>query len=317
MHVRSYYETFPTIPFILSLSPSVALGIPSSTNMKVFISWSGSQSRALAEVLRQWLPAVIQAVQPYYSPDDVTKGARWSEEIAKVLEESRVGLICLTRNNLDAPWIMFEAGALSKKLDKSRVSPILFGVEPTDLTGPLVQFQAAKFDKVDVKRLVRMINAELGDARLATDVLDTVFEMWWPKLEEQVETVLEAAVDARGVTVRPQRELLEEILLLARSQARAPSATTVHPQVVNDLIECYARLVDHSCERNTIHELAPTFEALQRPLSYLLTNLRHQSGKSAKNPVAQFQAVNEQIATATASPGDAPILSEEDDDLPF
>ncbi len=112
--------------------------------MRIFISWSGERSKALAEVLRQWLPGVIQAVQPYYSPDDITKGARWSEEIAKVLEESRVGIICLTRENLDAPWIVFEAGALSKKLEKSKVSPILFGVEPTDLTGPLIQFASSQ-----------------------------------------------------------------------------------------------------------------------------------------------------------------------------
>jgi hypothetical protein len=77
--------------------------------MRVFISWSGETSKLLAEILRQWLPAVIQAVKPYYSPDDITKGTRWSGEIAKILEESKIGLICLTGQNLDAPWIMFEA----------------------------------------------------------------------------------------------------------------------------------------------------------------------------------------------------------------
>jgi len=135
--------------------------------MKVFISWSGERSRALAEVLSQWLPAVIQAVKPYYSPDDIAKGSRWSTEIAEELEKSRVGLICVTRENLDAPWIMFEAGALSK-LGKSRVCPILFGVDPTDIQGPLVQFQAAKFEKEDLQRVVRMINKELGDLALTS-----------------------------------------------------------------------------------------------------------------------------------------------------
>jgi hypothetical protein len=73
--------------------------------MKVFISWSGARSKAIAEILRQWLPGVIQAVKPYYSPDDISKGARWSSEIGKELEAARVGLICLTRENLEAPWI--------------------------------------------------------------------------------------------------------------------------------------------------------------------------------------------------------------------
>lgn len=67
--------------------------------MKVFISWSGERSRAVGDVLRRWFPSVLQAVRPYFSPDDVAKGTRWSAEIAKELEASRDGLsgICSKR----------------------------------------------------------------------------------------------------------------------------------------------------------------------------------------------------------------------------
>jgi len=129
--------------------------------MKVFISWSGDTSKALAEALRGWLPSVIQAIKPYFSPDDITKGSRWSTEIAKELEECKIGLICLTADNLEAPWIMFETGALSKSISAARVCPLLFGVEPSDVKGPLVQFQAAPFAKDEMKKAVRMMNQEL------------------------------------------------------------------------------------------------------------------------------------------------------------
>ncbi len=39
--------------------------------MKVFISWSGDLSLALAGILRQWLPSVIQAAEPYFTPEDI------------------------------------------------------------------------------------------------------------------------------------------------------------------------------------------------------------------------------------------------------
>lgn len=188
--------------------------------MKVFISWSGETSRSLAEIMHRWLPSVIQAAKPYFSPDDMAKGARWSTEIAKELESSQVGILIVTRENLEAPWLMFEAGALSKNIGQAKVSPILFEVEPADIKGPLVQFQVAKFEKAETKRVVRMINSELGDVALANDVLDAAFEMWWPRLEEQVRRELSRVGRRETVTVRPERELLEEILALTRSLVR-------------------------------------------------------------------------------------------------
>ena len=60
--------------------------------MKVFLSWSGDQSRLLAEALRTWMPTVIQAVKPYFTPDDIAKGARSATEISRELEVAAVGL---------------------------------------------------------------------------------------------------------------------------------------------------------------------------------------------------------------------------------
>ncbi|HJW04266.1 MAG TPA: TIR domain-containing protein [Azospira sp.] len=187
--------------------------------MRVFISWSGEKSKKIASVFKDWIPAVIQAAKPYFSPSDIDKGARWSSEIAKELEASRIGLICLTADNLEAPWLMFEAGALSKSMDKSRVCPMLFGVEPTDLAGPLVQFQAAPFSKDEVRKVMKTINLQLGDAALDGNVLESVFDKWWPELEEKVNSILTQVGPANAKGLRSDRELLEEVLKIARTLA--------------------------------------------------------------------------------------------------
>ncbi|MCX5646110.1 MAG: TIR domain-containing protein [Phycisphaerae bacterium] len=188
--------------------------------MKVFISWSGERSRELAEVLAKWLPTVIQAVKPYYAPDDIVKGARWTQEIGKELSECAVGLICLTPENLDAPWLMFESGALAKNIDKSKVCPLCLGVEFTDIKGPLVQFQAARLEKGDIRRVLKMINGELGTQVLSEAVVDEVFDTMWPKLETRVKSILDHTNTARGVAQRSERDILEEILMLTRSAAK-------------------------------------------------------------------------------------------------
>ena len=60
--------------------------------MKVFISWSGERSKQVARALFEWIPCVIQAVKPWMS-EQIAKGARWSPEIAKELEETRFGIV--------------------------------------------------------------------------------------------------------------------------------------------------------------------------------------------------------------------------------
>ena len=126
--------------------------------MRVFISWSGEQSREIGEIFKAWIPSVIQAVKPYFSPADIDKGSRWLTEISRELEHCKIGLLILTKQNLEAPWIMFEAGALSKNIDKAKICPMLFGVEPTDIKGPLTQFQATPFNKEEVCKLIKSIS---------------------------------------------------------------------------------------------------------------------------------------------------------------
>ncbi len=236
--------------------------------MKVFISWSGERSRELAELLRDWIPGVVQAAKPYFTPDDITKGTRWSNEISNELAESSIGIICLTGENLEAPWIMFEAGALSKNLDKSKVCPILFGPEPTDIKGPLVQFQAAPFARKEMKRVVQMLNKELGEQSLASSVLDSVFEMWWPRLEEKVQAVLSAEDDG-DVGRRTDRDILEEVLSLSRSASRGRLHTgRMNPRAISDLTRHYRELVETTLAIGVSDFLGDILRELLAPIQY-------------------------------------------------
>lgn len=182
--------------------------------MKVFISWSGARSRAVAEAFREWLPCVINAVEPWISSADIEKGARWTIDLADQLESTSFGLICLTKENLNEPWILFEAGALSKTVGKASVCPFLFGLDRIDITGPLLQFQSTLAEREDTKKLLYSMNRLLEINRLSDKQLDTVFDVWWPHLKARLDSVPSKMTSPREM--RKDRELLEEILDLAR-----------------------------------------------------------------------------------------------------
>jgi TIR domain len=97
--------------------------------VKVFLSWSGERSRIMAAALRDWLPLVLYYVRPWVSGKDIQAGERWSLEVGKKLEESNFGILCLTKDNLNAPWMLFEAGALSKAISTAAVCPYILDAE--------------------------------------------------------------------------------------------------------------------------------------------------------------------------------------------
>lgn len=187
---------------------------------KVFISWGGDLSKRIAEELCQWLPSVLQFVKPYFSPDDIEKGGRWESSIAAELSETNVGLICLTPDNLQRPWILFEAGALSKNLDRSYVCPILFNVEPTSLFGPLASFQSTLFKKDDFWKLIQVINSTGGDYKLNDSVLKKVFEKWWPDFEININEILSTGIVEANTHQVSDGEMLKELLSLVRMNSR-------------------------------------------------------------------------------------------------
>ena len=188
--------------------------------MKVFLSWSGEKSHKVALVFRDWFPSVIQSLEPYVSSEDIDKGTRWSTDIAKELEDSTFGILCVTKDNLTAPWLTFEAGALSKTMDKAFVSPFLFDIKRSEVDGPILQFQSTIFNEEDVLKLIKTLNKACGEEQLSSERLTKAFGVWWPTLEEELNKLKD--LQEQGTTTENNNdtnhnsEILEEILDLSR-----------------------------------------------------------------------------------------------------
>jgi hypothetical protein len=189
--------------------------------MKIFISWSGEESRAVAQVLRVQLPCIINVVKPFVSSEDIEKGAAWFQQVGSELEKSEFGILCLTSNNQNSKWVLFEAGALAGRFSKTRMAPLLINTTPAAIKPPLSQFQLTDLNKrEDFFKLLNSINVCLGENALPLETLKSSFEIWWNPFTQKIKSALASIPKKEAKEVeRSEREILSEVLSLTRSIA--------------------------------------------------------------------------------------------------
>jgi len=186
--------------------------------MQIFISWSGLRSKHIALSFKSWLGSVIQSLEPWISPD-TEKGSRWNETLSGKLETSKIGIICLTKDNRNAPWILFEAGALSKS-KADHVCTFLYDLKPADVKFPLAQFQHTENNKGDIFKLVTTINElapKAGEKKLLDDVLKKSFETYWGQLSDELTKTPRLDGPKGGESERGEKDMLQEVLGTVRN----------------------------------------------------------------------------------------------------
>jgi TIR domain len=221
--------------------------------MKVFISWSGDKSRSVALALADWLPGVINSVAPFVSAKDIYAGSRWQFEIATELDETNFGIVCVTKDNQLSSWLNFEAGALAKAVDSSRVVPLAIDLKPSDVQIPLGQFQAQPATREGIEAIVKSLN-NASPSPLDEALLARAFATWWPQLESQLSEI-DARAAPSGAPVRTDRELLEETLNTVRGLAASSAVSPPRVAPLRDhpvLIELTALLDDHGIDASVM-----------------------------------------------------------------
>jgi hypothetical protein len=155
--------------------------------MQAFLIWSGPASHRAAQAFHRFLGDVVQSVAPFLSSADISAGGRWIVDVAERLCESNVGIAFLTRANLQSLWMNYEAGCLSKAWHEGRVMTLLLGVQVSDVSGPLSQFQHTNADRDGIFKLAQDLNSSVPEERrLPLDRLTRTFDRHWHSLEEDL-----------------------------------------------------------------------------------------------------------------------------------
>ncbi len=241
--------------------------------MNIFLSWSGERSKQVAVALKDWLPLIVHNVDPWFSVRDIDAGDRWSVEIASKLADSNFGVLCLTPDNLDAAWLHFEAGALSKSVTEGAVVPYVLDLELSQIPqGPLSQFQAKKADRDGTFALIETLS-NLSKSGRTDAQLRELFDSLWPKLQDKLTKI--PSVSPRERPNRPQGDILEELVAVSResstrlerietglAQVGLSPSTRNEPISDADVVEAFARI--HYLRRD---ELEANASDLRRKLA--------------------------------------------------
>ncbi len=177
----------------------------------------------------------------------------------------------MTKENINAPWLTFEAGALSKTMDKSFVSPFLFDIKRSEVDGPILQFQSTTFQKDDIKKLIKSLNKACGQEKLTDERLEKAFGVWYPTLEDELNKVKKAVSEPTSQEGKKEEnvsgEILEEILDLSRINQkllRNPKTLDINSideikENLSEIQQMLSRLTDKSFNRISRKMMHPMF----------------------------------------------------------
>jgi len=197
--------------------------------MKIFLSWSGPRSKAVAVALNELLPSILQPVTCWMSEGGIAKGKPWFDQLSGALKEILFGVFCVTPENRDSAWMQWEAGFLSSAsaLGDRHVAPLAIGMSKGALSGPLSIYQGTDSDKEDMLRLIKDINNALSeDKRVPLQTLEITFGYVWPALEQRIAVAIALPSEApTEPKVSESERLAAETVALLRDNQRETAET--------------------------------------------------------------------------------------------
>ena len=187
---------------------------------KIFISWSKSPSREVAILVESYLKKIL----PYPNIDwflsasqetGIESGERFLRILDSKLEKSDFGILILTKNNYSSPWILFEAGALSKNILDSKVVPLLINREKDYIEPPLKSFHYSSLTKNEFTNLVKSIaksifNVKKLNKELNLQLEDRISKTWGDFINDIDVCIKENTSKIKEITNDVQSFMMDE-----------------------------------------------------------------------------------------------------------
>ena len=167
---------------------------------KIFISWSGKNSKKIAIELKEILENKIFVstdLKCFVSTVDIAFGDDWWNKINRELKKCKQGILCVTKENIKAPWIFFEAGALVAR-DVPTI-PLLFNCNINALEGsPIKGKQCIDFyDQSQFLKMIYDINNRMELLPLGKAQLDLIAIEAYEEIKKVLQPILKQLKQTR------------------------------------------------------------------------------------------------------------------------
>lgn len=166
---------------------------------KIFISWSQENSKEIAKALKNALENKVFSgfkLECFVSDVDIASGEDWWIKIRKELKSCKMGILCMTKENLSAPWIYYEAGAMVAQ--NVSTIPLLISCDFQALASTPLKNQATNFyDQAKFLDMLCNIKNKMGFNTLTNEQVKVLGKAAYSDLKDELEPVLARLRDMR------------------------------------------------------------------------------------------------------------------------
>lgn len=160
-----------------------------SKQNKIFISWSGEKSKEIAGKLKNFIEEEIfkeADINCFVSNVDIVSGSDWYSRIKGELKKCKLGIVCITKENIYSSWIYFETGAMIAQ--GVPVIPLLFNCDVSTLNNtPLKTKQAVAFNnKSYFIKMIKDIKESMNIISTGNELTELRAEKAYDKLKEEL-----------------------------------------------------------------------------------------------------------------------------------
>lgn len=197
----------------------------SNEKLEIFISWGKEPADQIANLLRKLISKIFPEEVSVFVSDSPNHGIESGEDfrisLKSKLQKSDFGILILTEYNYGRPWLMYEAGALSKA-EHARVVPIVFSEVERKMESPINSFNHLKNTFDDFLKLMITIKKRYHNSTEINSEqnLKTNLSNYWNNFDKNYKIIMNSFAEVKipedsglvSYTARTREDYLTELL---------------------------------------------------------------------------------------------------------